>query len=328
MLAVNVKRSETLDWTGLLTTFISDNYSEKESKDSFAQIQAMCDLRLLLIYVIILRLFSLSNLLFFNSHTQRQRLTQLFYQTIDATTDVEPIFQSALEYCSLLKALGKRFPFAESPVSRDSGGISAFFGLSVKPRTKVTALAANFLWFDAFHREKQSRSCSVEFERAAVLFNAASALSFSAIWADRSTDDGLKKAMKLLQRAAGVFAFLEEQKLVVERTSTLDLMPESFTMLNAMMLAQAQICVHEIALLKQNSSAALGFTFFLLLFLYSLCVSICCTCSQPNLHLVWRNCLRMPAQPPSDRPTSRSGWQSVVTLMSITSIIKSTIGPP
>jgi hypothetical protein len=36
-----VKRTEALDWSAALTTFIADNYSEQEAKDSFAQIQDM-----------------------------------------------------------------------------------------------------------------------------------------------------------------------------------------------------------------------------------------------------------------------------------------------
>lgn len=113
-------------------------------------------------------------------------------------------------------------------------------------------------------------------------------MSLSAIHADRDTEEGLKSAAKLFQRAGGIFALLEERKYVADNLDTLDLCVihlfgfcflflldsshdfasmtmfsksrtiDSFAMLMNIMLAQGQACVYEMAVLKNSSPSTLG----------------------------------------------------------------------
>jgi programmed cell death 6-interacting protein len=63
----------------------------------------------------------------------------------------------------------------------------------------------SFTWHDAFLKGKQATQTSLAFERAAILFNLGSLESFEGASCDRQSDDGLKKACKHFQVAAGYF---------------------------------------------------------------------------------------------------------------------------
>lgn len=63
----------------------------------------------------------------------------------------------------------------------------------------------SFTWHDAFLKGKQATQTSLAFERAAILFNLGALESFEGASADRTTDEGLKKACKHFQVAAGYF---------------------------------------------------------------------------------------------------------------------------
>uniref|UniRef100_A0A8R1TL16 BRO1 domain-containing protein n=1 Tax=Onchocerca volvulus TaxID=6282 RepID=A0A8R1TL16_ONCVO len=79
------------------------------------------------------------------------------------------------------------------------------------------------------------------FERAAVLFNCGALMSEIAASQPMHTDEELKIAAKFFQQSAGVFAHLKNTILgIVQQEPTPDLMPDTLSVLSAVMLAQAQ----------------------------------------------------------------------------------------
>ncbi|EHA8588200.1 Vacuolar-sorting protein BRO1 [Cocos nucifera] len=104
-----------------------------------------------------------------------------------------------------------------------------------------------FTWHDAFKPNKKVSLPSIHLEKAAVLFNLAAVYSQIALSADRSSPAGLKQACNSFQAAAGSFAFLRDQAAAKAAAAgaTLDLSPECTSMLERLMLAQAQECFFE-----------------------------------------------------------------------------------
>ncbi|XP_010918463.1 vacuolar-sorting protein BRO1 [Elaeis guineensis] len=104
-----------------------------------------------------------------------------------------------------------------------------------------------FTWHDAFKSNKKVSLPSIHLEKAAVLFNLAAVYSQIALTSDRSSPAGLKQACNSFQAAAGTFAFLRDQAAAkaVAAGATLDLSPECTSMLERLMLAQAQECFFE-----------------------------------------------------------------------------------
>lgn len=83
------------------------------------------------------------------------------------------------------------------------------------------------------------------FERACVLFNCAALMSGLAANQSMSSDEELKAAATLFQKAAGAFNYLKDNILgMVSQEPTPDLMPDTLAALSAIMLAQAQECVY------------------------------------------------------------------------------------
>ena len=68
------------------------------------------------------------------------------------------------------------------PISRDPGQVHV-----------------SFVWYDAFRHSKKTEQCSIQFEKAAALFNLAAVLTQQALNADRATDAGRKEAAKFFQ---------------------------------------------------------------------------------------------------------------------------------
>lgn len=103
----------------------------------------------------------------------------------------------------------------------------------------------SFKWVDAFDTNQSLGLSTWEYERAAILFNLAAALSFRATHEDRGTEIGVKAACKLFQEAAGVLA--ECRKFVTEASmkASPDLSLDTLATLETLMLAQAQKCFYE-----------------------------------------------------------------------------------
>lgn len=93
-----------------------------------------------------------------------------------------------------------------------------------------------FTWYDAFTQSPISQY-SLAYEKACVLFNIASILSFTAITQSRSESDGMKKAYHSFQAAAGLLNFINDNFL---HAPSADLSREMVKMLSSVMLAQAQ----------------------------------------------------------------------------------------
>ncbi|KAL4420092.1 hypothetical protein ABPG77_000573 [Micractinium sp. CCAP 211/92] len=106
--------------------------------------------------------------------------------------------------------------------------------------------AVTFAWHDAFRPQKHAEQTSIHFEKAAVLFNLGAVQSQMALACDRKTDQGLKESAKYFQDSAGSFGYLRDvASLKLESPRPLDLTPEAASMLEKLMLAQAQECVLE-----------------------------------------------------------------------------------
>ncbi|GAB4820758.1 hypothetical protein N2152v2_007804 [Parachlorella kessleri] len=151
---------------------------------------------------------------------------------------VLPTTRSSLaKYYRILTLMETRFP-----ISRGAGNIPLCF-----------------VWYDAFRNTKRSEQCNIHFEKSAIVFNLGAVQSQAALAADRKTEDGLKESAKFFQEAAGSFAFLRDVAcLKVESPRPVDISPECATMLEKLMLAQAQECVLETAVLGKKSPAILA----------------------------------------------------------------------
>lgn len=94
----------------------------------------------------------------------------------------------------------------------------------------------SFNWYDAF-TESPISQYSLAYEKACVLFNIASILSFTAINQMRTEIDGMKKAYHAFQACTGLLNFINDNFLHAPST---DLSREVIRALSAVMLAQAQ----------------------------------------------------------------------------------------
>ena len=75
---------------------------------------------------------------------------------------------------------------------------------SMEQRFEVAELRLTFPWRDAFQSGMRQGEADLRFERAAVLFNVASAVTFEAASQNRRSAEGIRRACKLFQEAAGV----------------------------------------------------------------------------------------------------------------------------
>ncbi|CAH2040054.1 unnamed protein product, partial [Iphiclides podalirius] len=104
-----------------------------------------------------------------------------------------------------------------------------------------------FKWKDAFDKgsifggRMSLTVASLAYERMCIMFNMAAMQSTVAAQQSLDTEDSLKLAAKLLQQAAGIFAYLKANILMaVHQDPTPDLNPETLQALSQLMLAQAQ----------------------------------------------------------------------------------------
>lgn len=104
-----------------------------------------------------------------------------------------------------------------------------------------------FKWKDAFDKGSifggriSLTVPSFSYEKVCILFNIGAFNSFVAAEQNFESDDGLQKALKRLQLAAGIFNHLKDTVVsAIQREPTPDLEPETLSILSDLMLAQAQ----------------------------------------------------------------------------------------
>ncbi|TRY67905.1 hypothetical protein TCAL_03284 [Tigriopus californicus] len=104
-----------------------------------------------------------------------------------------------------------------------------------------------FKWRDAFDRGSlfggkiSLTISSLSYEKACVLFNVAAMASAHAAEQNFDTPEGLQKALKRLQLAAGIFQYLKDSVVgLIQQDPTPDLEPDTLNVLSDLMLAQAQ----------------------------------------------------------------------------------------
>ena len=102
---------------------------------------------------------------------------------------------------------------------------------------------AMFMWRDAWKTNEKCVLCDLQFERAAVLFNLAAALSYLGTVQKRSDADGLRRACQRFQQAAGALALLKGLEISDDVTG--DLGEDAIEVWQTLMLAQAQQCFFE-----------------------------------------------------------------------------------
>ncbi|VDN82687.1 unnamed protein product [Brugia pahangi] len=125
--------------------------------------------------------------------------------------------------------------------------------VAIENKIPITATQnpISFKWKDAFDKGslffgRASLTLSDgAFERVAVLFNCGALMSSIAASQSMRTDEELKIAAKFFQQSAGVFAHLKDTILgIVQQEPTPDLMPDTLSVLSAVMLAQAQEAIY------------------------------------------------------------------------------------
>ncbi|WIA15140.1 hypothetical protein OEZ85_001828 [Tetradesmus obliquus] len=144
---------------------------------------------------------------------------------------------SYIKYYKCLTSIETRFP-----ISNEKGNVRI-----------------SFPWTDAFRPSKKTSQSNIHYEKAAVLFNVAAVISQQALQVDRATADGIKEACKLFQEAAGMFGHLKESEAAkVDNPRPVDLSPECLSMMEKLMMAQAQECVYHKAVMDKKSPGTLA----------------------------------------------------------------------
>ncbi|KAJ4458458.1 putative ALG-2 interacting protein X [Paratrimastix pyriformis] len=134
----------------------------------------------------------------------------------------DALHDSAARYLSLLCSIETRLPFGT-------------------PEINLT-----WTWMDAFDPRKKVADRSIFLEKAGVMFNLGACLSYEGVTSNRTTPDGMKAAVRLLQQAAGWFEYLRQYLHKVPLGSlTLDLSDQGLQLLTNLMLAQAMEIYYE-----------------------------------------------------------------------------------
>uniref|UniRef100_A0A7S1BC92 BRO1 domain-containing protein n=1 Tax=Corethron hystrix TaxID=216773 RepID=A0A7S1BC92_9STRA len=146
-------------------------------------------------------------------------------------------------HASLTEAEKRGFPVTDegrfSETGMDGGGKQ--IGLEVS-------------WKSAFDTSRTVRRSNIRYERACVLFNIAALESYIGAKSDRSTVAGTDEAIKRFQNAAGIFKHLTLLEVDPSNMKPdpennykpdIDLNKDCLTMLEYLMLAQAQACMFE-----------------------------------------------------------------------------------
>ncbi|KAH8363633.1 hypothetical protein KR084_012523 [Drosophila pseudotakahashii] len=118
---------------------------------------------------------------------------------------------------------------------------------ALETKISVSELQIPFKWKDAFDKGSifggkiSLTHTSLLYEKVCVLFNIAALQSSIAASQQLDSDEGLKLAIKLLQQSAGIFQYLKgATPAAVPSEPTPDLSQDTLTVLQALMVAQAQ----------------------------------------------------------------------------------------
>lgn len=122
----------------------------------------------------------------------------------------------------------------------------------------VSRIKLTFSWYDAFTRRKFSQG-NIFYEQANLLFNAAVILSQIGANETRSNENSVKSAAKYFQQAAGILDFIKDSisPNIVERIPK-DISSECLECLSLLMLAYAQQCIYEKAIMSKMKNSTLS----------------------------------------------------------------------
>lgn len=127
--------------------------------------------------------------------------------------------------------------------------VSSYYDQIASLERKIPSNEVNipFKWKDAFDRGSlfggriSLTIPTLAYERVCILFNVGALNSGVAADQNLESDEGLQKALKKLQLAAGVFLHLKETVIgALQQDTTPDLDPDTLGVLSDLMLAQAQ----------------------------------------------------------------------------------------
>ncbi|CCG85007.1 protein of unknown function [Taphrina deformans PYCC 5710] len=110
-------------------------------------------------------------------------------------------------------------------------------------------IGADFVWYDPSSNLSHTKVDDLSYETANVLYNIAAIHAGMGLHENRSTAEGLKRAHQLFQKAAGCFSLLEGHLETVSFQKPEDLQSEYIACLRDVMLAQAQECIWQRAVL-------------------------------------------------------------------------------
>ncbi|GAX77401.1 hypothetical protein CEUSTIGMA_g4847.t1 [Chlamydomonas eustigma] len=145
--------------------------------------------------------------------------------------------EAQAKYLRCLAAIETRFP-----ISKDKGQAQV-----------------NFTWCDAFQPKKKATQANIHFEKAALMFNLGAVMSQIAIACDRSTGDGLKQACQLFQEGSGIYSLIRENECIkLDNPKPMDLTVEVITLLEKLMLTQAQECFYHKAVVDKKSASVVA----------------------------------------------------------------------
>jgi len=165
--------------------------------------------------------------------------------TFGSSDTPEDIAESLLTLQKMRQGVVKLTERGESGLNSTSNYLDQITALEAKiPLNEVQIV---FKWKDAFDRGgifggKISLSLSsIAYERVCVLFNVGAFNSGVAADQNLESTEGLQKATRMLQSAAGIFAHLKDTVVgAIQTDPTPDLEPETLSVVADLMLAQAQ----------------------------------------------------------------------------------------
>ena len=210
--------TKRLDWEASLYKYIKRKYSAEEAEQHREQFAQVATMRATTL----------------GEETSSDRRATTTTTTTTTTVGSEAKMRALAEYFRLLCAMELRFDADE--------------------------LRMHFVWRDAYsHVVKQGES-DIKFEAAVALFNFAAEVSLCAVRSHRLVAEGLRVACNLYQQAAGLLEHLSDyiKGCAWAARTTIDLSPQSLSMLKRLMLAQAQLCFYERASLDGMSPKLLS----------------------------------------------------------------------
>ena len=210
--------TKRLDWEASLYKYIKRKYSAEEAEQHREQFAQVATMRATTL----------------GEETSSDRRATTTTTTTTTTVGSEAKMRALAEYFRLLCAMELRFDADE--------------------------LRMHFVWRDAYsHVVKQGES-DIKFEAAVALFNYAAEVSLYAVRSHQLVAEGLRVACNLYQQAAGLLEHLSDyiKGCPWAARTTIDLSPQSLSMLKRLMLAQAQLCFYERASLDGMSPKLLS----------------------------------------------------------------------